>query len=544
MDNSIQTKLTSRTQYTDNTEMPAAFKNNDIKFDEKITSKQLSNENRVNVKDIKNSINNPITLIFNKENISKIKPDMSNDVHRKQILMSQIKNLSEHYQHLFGRVINDDKEILELFSTLRKSVSENTLPSGKDLEKLSSAIEKFKASDKFTNGFLDKDKRKAFISSFESTIKNIDSFNKGQALENKFIQTSQKVTSNLDTLIDAIGNSKNKNSLTDSLRDIMAKYKEALASGDKQLIALYSGLIDKITNQINNGATGAQIAETMKQYNNLVTKIYDNNASSEEVNNELKAFLGDELYNVFISDLSDSPTVFSGGEGGGGTVSPMSNGGNKPEGNDEQGGQGGKKPNGGNNKDGNPIDILRARANKEPGKPRPMKFDGNDIKKIEVMTSTEIKQVIESIPGLKEGLKELEKINKELIKDQINLFNFTNDQKILSSNINPEKDSVQDNIKERIRKLIENAEIMEQNLNLEFETGDTTIVSLLEKFRDIITKLDMDSKNNALKSLESILIDQKNQSYIRDMELRWKSLDKAKSELNKIFEELKQKNIA
>lgn len=48
---------------------------------------------------------------------------------------------------------------------------------------------------------------------------------------------------------------------------------------------------------------------------------------------------------------------------------------------------------------------------------------------------------------------------------------------------NKKDDLVEQNLKEELRELIEKIEIMEENLNLDVNIGETTIVTLLEKFR-------------------------------------------------------------
>ncbi|MFN8576373.1 MAG: hypothetical protein U0354_05910 [Candidatus Sericytochromatia bacterium] len=595
MCNTIQTKSIKSNQYTSsNTSMQTPISDvNQTKFENKVETKNtiIQTSNKVDLKDIKetpidpnssfkfykkpstdlivktdnsiyydtnldNKSSKPSLKATNMPNLSNssnnINIDISNNEDRKQVLMSQIKKLYENYKGLFGRVINEDKEIRELFDMLNKSINTNTLPQDQDLENLKNAIQKFTSSDKFiTSDFRNKEDRKAFISSFNSMINNIDNLNKGQQLEQQFVDTSNKVSNKLINLIDAINKSPNKSPLTESLKKIMSKYNEALASGDKKLIALYSALIDKLTTAINNGASGEDIAKILTDYNNLVTRMYDPSISSEQVNKELKEFLGDDLYKVFVSDVRG---VAAKGENkkpqGGTTGKTGSQGGNSSGGisinsntnpnqtqtetnNEEQGED---------NAEENPIDIMRAEAARDPQKPRPTVIPTEYVDQIRVMTSEDVKNVIESVADLSEGLKELQGINRELIQSQIELYNF-NQSVVISVKVD-EKDPVRDNIKENVRKIIENVEKMESELDLEVRQGETTIVTLLQKFREIINQLDLDSRNNIKKMIDSYLIDQKNQNYIRDMELRWKSLDKAREMVNKVFDEIKEKNIA
>lgn len=595
MCNNIQTKSIKSNQYTSsNTSMQTPISDvNQTKFENKVETKNttISTSNKVDLKDIKETpidpnsgikfdkkpstditvnINNSIssnTTLDNKSSKPSLKAtntsnlsnssnniniDVSNNEDRKQVLMSQIKKLYENYKGLFGRVINEDKEIRELFDMLNKSINTNTLPQDQDLENLKNAIQKFTSSDKFiTSDFRNKEDRKAFISSFNSMINNIDNLNKGQQLEQQFVDTSNKVSNKLTTLIDSINKSPNKSPLTESLKDIMIKYNEALASGDKKLIALYSALIDKLTTAINNGASGEDIAKILTDYNNLVTRMYDPSISSEQVNKELKEFLGDDLYKVFVSDVrgvaakgenkkpqggTTGKTGSQGGNSSGGiSINPNTNPNQtQTETNNEEQGE--------DNAEENPIDIMRAEAARDPQKPRPTVIPTEYVDQIRVMTSEDVKNVIENVADLSEGLKELQGINRELIQSQIELYNF-NQSVVISVKVD-EKDPVRDNIKENVRKIIENVEKMESELDLEVRQGETTIVTLLQKFREIINQLDLDSRNNIKKMIDSYLIDQKNQNYIRDMELRWKSLDKAREMVNKVFDEIKEKNIA
>jgi hypothetical protein len=146
-------------------------------------------------------------------------------------------------------------------------------------------------------------------------------------------------------------------------------------------------------------------------------------------------------------------------------------------------------------------------------------------------------------PDFKKAFDNFEESNKKFIDAQINLSRFLIKINDIFVKPNKKDDFVEQNLREELRKLIEKVEIMEENLNLDVNIGETTIVTLLEKFRDIINKLDIDTRNNISKRIESLLISQRNDLYIRDMKLRLESLDKAKIELNNIIKEIKEEKI-
>ncbi|MFN8577616.1 MAG: hypothetical protein U0354_12235 [Candidatus Sericytochromatia bacterium] len=310
------------------------------------------------------------------------------------------------------------------------------------------------------------------------------------------------------------------------------KYNEALQSGDVKKIAMYSALMEKVLAKIREGKTeeqekatgktlGQDIADLITEYDNLVADFFKEGLDSkqkEEILKRLEIYLGKERFELIINSSTSNPEQ-NRTSSGGVAVKPSSD---------------------------DVFNSMRnSLGNKTPdGKiAKPSSLISNEMKEgLSKISSKDITKLFKNNPNLKKAFDNFEEATKRFLKIQAELSNLLN--KLNNIFIKPIKkaDFIQDNLREVIKELIEKIEIMEQNLDLEIHTNrdDTTIVTLLQKFRDIINKLDLQTRENISKTNDSLMISLKNDLHIRDMKLRWESLDKIRFQLNKLLQDLKR----
>jgi hypothetical protein len=321
-----------------------------------------------------------------------------------------------------------------------------------------------------------------------------------------------------------------QNGFTKTISELLEKYEIALKSGDVTKIAMYSALIEKILARVREGKTeeqekntgktiGQDISDLITEYDNLVNRSFS--SDDKTILDDLKKYLGEDRYNLILNSAKKEQN--------------------------SQNYEGSNNVSKGKNDDDIVLNHIRNSIGVKTSdgkitKPKPI--ISNELKQeLSKVTSRNMIDLFKNNPDFKKAFDNFEESNKKFIDAQINLSRFLIKINDIFVKPNKKDDFVEQNLREELRKLIEKVEIMEENLNLDVNIGETTIVTLLEKFRDIINKLDIDTRNNISKRIESLLISQRNDLYIRDMKLRLESLDKAKIELNNIIKEIKEEKI-
>lgn len=503
-------KKSNQIEIKNKTEISFPIKDNKLE-ENKVDLKNKFEDKTDNVKDINSSIVNPNSFDF-------------------EIELDKDEIQKKHQQNIIDKMNSMSKEYIDSSTSMNNSriskVGEQLLNSKKTLKELSEdEITQFK-------NILDKYKNDEIVNSEDlQALKNItskvDSKNHHKSTFNSLLDTSEKViggenvfnekytkaTKKVDRSITNLNNEienlppNKRNGFTRALGVLMRKYQIALDSGNEVQVAMYAALLDKIINAIKEGKSGEDIDNIIANYDKLVRSLSSKNLTDEQKIELIKDYVGDKVF-AFLKDASDD------------------------------------KLNEKNNTPQYSNRFFVSQVIKDLGvnldtndninfhEPLLTDLERQDLRKT---TFSQIKDVLDKVPNFKKALESFEISNRELIDIQKKLGEVIINSKILNNKSNQAQE---ENIRERINDLIKNAESLEDNLNLDIEIGEVTINSLLEKFREIIIKLDLDIRNNLLHHLESILISQKNTLYIEDMKIRRERFEKIREEIKKLFQGL------
>jgi hypothetical protein len=477
---------------------------NTLVFDDKITQKNKNNTDSINQKQQKNQEN-----IINKMNeMSKQYTGSVENTNNSRLIKvaDQLINYKKSLKNLSNEEIEQFKNIITTFKETNSLSTEQM----SELKNITSKIDDSNRNKELFNSLIN----------ISEQIKNgEDVFN------DKYIYATKKVDRAISTLnseIDKIP-TEQRNGFTKSLGTLMRNYQKALDSGNEVQIVMYSSLLEKITNAVKEGKSGEDIEKLIAEYEELTKNLSSSSLSNKDKIDLIKNYIGEERFSFVKESIEKNKSNST---------------------------QGKKEDNSYTNQtqEKKDEDIIHEfviglgasiddKGNIIPPKPL---LDKKQREELINTTADEIIKTMKNLPDFKKAFYDFISANKDFIQIQKNLGNLINSSNILINSTNKVLD---ENIKQKIDELIKNAELLEEKLDLEIESSDSNIVTLLEKFRDIITTLDIDIRNNILKNIESILISQKNTEYIEDMKIRWKSFDKIKSEMNDLFEELKNNKL-
>lgn len=376
-----------------------------------------------------------------------------------------------------------------------------------------------------------------------------------QEQQANFNKSANAVSVQLSRIHQAIENSPHKTILTEKLSQATAAFEQVLNQRppNPRMVALYSSLMNKLTDSINSGASGEEISKIFSDYQTVVDAVNTSRGSGRgrtpektEASRLLRQFLGNESFNALKQGIAASRNETpQSGEGeigmssfsGGGAVEDDGSDLDETEGTDYSRGFSAVSTTD-NVTDEDVVDVFGDdfQDAQELGQTI-FSISQEDCDEIAAMSADDIKQAIESIPGLNDMLKDLHVLNNQLIKDQVKLLNYEYEDSIGVSTYS--EDSAEHILNERVNETIAESDRLEAELNLEIEKGED-VSSLLSRFREIISNLDLDLRENSRKTNESSFISNSNQSYIRDMKLRLAGIDKIKAEINEIYTEIQQ----
>lgn len=96
-------------------------------------------------------------------------------------------------------------------------------------------------------------------------------------------------------------------------------------------------------------------------------------------------------------------------------------------------------------------------------------------------------------------------------------------------------ENIEKMINDEVKKQIEKADALEDKLDLNVDDTVDELVDLLKKFREIINKLDVDSRDVIYKNMAAKMTDESFSKYIKENRERLSGLDKSKSLINEMF---------
>lgn len=332
-----------------------------------------------------------------------------------------------------------------------------------------------------------------------------------------FLKNAEIVNQKLDNLVQIISDPKLKldSNFVEMLQLLRQRYKGIIASGNPALITMFSTYIDKVIQTVGDIKTGKQTDPTIfrklhNDYDKFVDTLFkylsENKVPSKD---EIKQYMG-ELADSFIDMINNDilPNVKT----------------NKDI----------------NTSSGNYLSNIKAM----------MKFSLNEISSMSKVSLSSVRKAMEnnniaqsmsdmssSIKALKLNFNELSQARKELEEANKKLISFISSAEFKSefSKVSNGNELLSKVISDAVRESIERADELEELLNLEVNTDDIpTIVDLLQKFRDIISKLDVDLKNIQKEEETSKNIDKKYLNSVKENKDRQEKLDERKSEALKL----------
>ncbi|MFN8578984.1 MAG: hypothetical protein U0354_19320 [Candidatus Sericytochromatia bacterium] len=327
----------------------------------------------------------------------------------------------------------------------------------------------------------------------------------------EFMKNTEIVNQKLDSLVQIISDPSLKldSNFVEMLQLLRQRYKGIIASGNPALIAMFSTYIDKVIKTVEDIKSGKQTDPTIfrklhNDYDKFVDTLFkylsENKVPSKD---EIKQYMG-ELADSFIDMLNNDflPDV--------------------------------KTDNKNNNSSylSNMKDMMKMTSNEISSMSKVSlssvrKAMEND-KVFQAMSdmSNSIKSLKISFDELNQARKELEEANKKLIS-----FISSKEFKAELSKVSNGNDLLSRVISDAVRESIEKAEELEDLLNLEIDTNDIpTIVDLLQKFRDIISKLDVDLKKIQQEEEASKNIDKNYLNSVKENKDRQEKLDERKAD--------------
>lgn len=366
-------------------------------------------------------------------------------------------------------------------------------------------------------------------------IVNIEKLQKGEnIITDKYNRAVDKVKSSIEVLKNEINNIPQdlQNGFTRVLGGLIHEYEKALQSGNEVRIAMYSTLIEKIIHDVKHGKSGLEVSKNIDEYRNILNKFKNPSIPDSEKIDIVKQYIGTDRYNL-VEQYVESKIDENYEE-------------RTETHNDNEFSQSSVFTESNSYRLNKNVLIVSKIFTSLGGvidhrgnfiEPQPI-VNEQHFKQLANTSSQQIQIVFERVPSFKEALYEFDSANKILIETQKVIGEIIENLEInkYEPNINSK---IEKEVNEIINKIIEQAEELESNLNLEFDEKITDISELLEKFRDIIVKLDKDIREHLRKGLENMLITKKHTAYMQDMELRWKSIDKVREEINFLFDELK-----
>lgn len=474
--------------------------------------------------------------------------------------VSSIKNNNAGYTYNIDELNNKKKVEKDSQDPLIHQVENNTAQTSTTTQNISvDSTNKIQSADIDPNSVSFNNRPQSFslALSEKNTEYNVSSPRSIQQ-RNRFEATAQAASDKLAEVEAAINNSPNKNAFTEQLASLSSAYRQAIESGNPRMIALYSSLMDKVLDSVKNNGSGKDIADIFSKYQNVVDAVKNSGTgrgtpARREAIRLMRDFLGPEAFEALkrnrVSDRggSNSPTENGGmgirslSEGSGTNTDHSEDDFDLDESSDVTNPSMNAYSDPTETIDGSDESVIEGFQedfnNLETQGTPPFEFSEEDYSEIAEMSADDIKQAINSIPGLNDMLKELHVLNNQLIKDQVKLLNYEYEDSIGVSTYSEE--SSEHILNEKVNETIAEADRLEAELNLEIEKGED-VSSLLSRFREIISNLDLDLRENSRKTNESSFISNSNQSYIRDMKLRLAGIDKIKAEINEIYTEIQQ----
>lgn len=425
---------------------------------------------------------------------------------------NQLINLSIEFQDSLAKVLSND-ELNEFNAIVDKYKDSTEIPNPEEIAKIKNILNKLKNSDNISA------EAKSKLTEYENSFNSIEGNNLQQGID----QSKAQLNTSLSNLSQILSHRLPDGPILNHINHIVSNYQKALADGDERAIAMYSTFLDKVNVALSNPkCNGRDISRIMNEYNR-VNRLVDGNGNAAEADRELMRFIGRPRFNnlrLMVEnnrnrrrERNSEPEGRMNALSQRTSISPTDS-----------------APN------GSVTAALRLDRKSNPPMPQ---IEQKIIDKISTLTNQEVRKEIESCPGLLNAMKQVTNDSEKYIEAEVKMVNFVNQTDTYTSNSSPEKI-----LNEMINQSIENAQNLEAQFVDSMDVDSASIVPLLEKFREIISRLDIDTRDNIRKSLEATGIANSFSTQKRDMELRWASLDKLKQELNIIFEELKQKQIA
>lgn len=373
----------------------------------------------------------------------------------------------------------------------------------------------------------------------------------------KYNETVQSVADSSVRLNEAISklSGDQKSAFTSVLSYLSVDYENILANGNEVQITLYSALMEKLIAEAEAAkAEGREpdLSGIMKEYNDIMAWVKGEKAEEgtpqyEAELQRLKSFIGDDkfaylesLYNneqahgnkdsKNIDDINDNPDATKGLKDKSGS--------NKVD------GPGSKPPSMASWLSTKVAEPVKGSEDRDI-----MRIGEDIIKDAETITLDMINRAFENeafrdaFKDFGKSVKELNKSRNELTVAYNNNTQAINDLRgfMTENNIFDKLDQeffknmeIQIAMDQAINEFIENAEMLMELLNFDFDSSDPLMVSLLEKFRQIISTLDVDLRAEMSDAINKKLIDV---NFLRKQKENMDSEDRRDNFWQKLLEE-------
>lgn len=321
-----------------------------------------------------------------------------------------------------------------------------------------------------------------------------------------------------------------RNSFTMTAATVADTTNIGLTSGNRVATAAASKLSSEVMSATTNGHP-EKIVTSMVSYSNFAMIIGDTSKSDEEVRAAGIAYFGEDGFKAIAPFM-----------GGINTSDPNTNTSNTGK------SEGTSSELQGTARTLSPWrrQLFLSMGGKFVGGKPVAPFSQKDIETAKKITPQQIKQTFEKHPEIKHAIEKVQNDAKQVIKTQNELGVFMSEhQKELKMIKELEtRDKINNEINKSVDEIIARADELQAKFDdtIVF-SEDASISTLLEKFRNIITKLDKDTKEAIKHSLEAQFISESFRRYNRDMSIRLESIDKTHKELMKIIEDSKAKKF-
>ncbi|MFN4149744.1 MAG: hypothetical protein ACK4IX_02290, partial [Candidatus Sericytochromatia bacterium] len=353
------------------------------------------------------------------------------------------------------------------------------------------------------------------------------------------------------TRLEALAKKTGNNEVANQLVNLQREFSNVLAEGDKEKIALYSAYMESIEKILSNPYKG--MSESGK-YNHILREL----SNAEKSFNQASVILNDAKTNSVhdkengkkrlmsaLSNLSVSPEIekifnnYFNNLGSNSFITPNMSAFSANNAIEQGLKEDGVVSQNINTQAYKPIEIQNSFQNMNVQDISEfIKSDESDeMLSVIAQINKETQSLVRSIEKTSESEARLNKsmsdLNDFIVEnpDVINLFQEEIQNEINEIMLEVNKPEKEDYIDEVINDMISQSELLEQNINTEFNSDDSSIVPLLKKFRDIIEELDLKTRSSISKKLAAKMIDDSFSKYIYENSKRLQNIENSKDEI-------------